>query len=170
MFCKTHDNPIENIFFLFSLLQSVLWLILFESAWCTDLLLMKVSNHTTESYWSEGRVVVMVKEINHCCLAFYRKEQSQTRSNLLNNTVETNSVIARTEANNICLIRHFPISGETQYKELCVSGASRKCPWLKNIKVKLTLTRWENIFTNVFALYFFCWNHDTFSNRKSCKM
>lgn len=94
-------------------------------------------------------MVVMMKEINHCCLTFYRREQSQTRSNLLNNTGETNSVIARTEANNICLIRHFPISGETQYKELCVSGASRKCPWLKKIKVKLTLTRWESGFTNI---------------------
>lgn len=125
-----------------------LWLILFELAWCTDLLFMKVSNHTTESYWSEGRVVVMVKEINHCCLTFYRREQSQTRSNLLNNTGETNSVIARAEANNICLIRHFPVSGEMQYKEPCF-WSIEEMSMVKNIKVNLTLTGWENNFTNV---------------------
>lgn len=97
-----------------------LWLILLELAWCTDLLfMMKISNQTNESYWSKGGVVVMVKEINHCCLTFYRREQSQTWSNLLNNTGETNSVIVRTEAKLICLIRPFPISRDMHYKN-CV--------------------------------------------------
>lgn len=134
-----------EIHFFFFCCSSFLWLILFELAWCTDLLFMKVSNHTTESYWSEGRVVVMVKEINHCCLTFYRREQSQTRSNLLNNTGETNSVIARAEANNICLIRHFPVSGETQYKEPCFWSVE-EMSMVKNIKVNLTLTGWEEQF------------------------
>jgi len=130
---QTHGHTMEIHFFAapFYGLFCLNWLdVLVCSLWRSVIAqLSHIDQRDVWFWWWRKSITVVSHSI--------AEKQSQTRSNLLNNTGETNSVKARTEANNIRLIRHFPVSGETQYKELCF-WSIQEMSMVKNIKVKLT--------------------------------